>query len=124
MNQYLTDKYPLAQLWHFTGNTPRKPAQPRAGENVTLWFGTSPIQPSVEVFVVVETDRADDLDEPPRVVKAIRDHDRDNNSYWRCEIEPANAGDTVAYFAVACHEGRELVCGKQHWFLVCSGGGQ
>jgi hypothetical protein len=107
------------EIWHLTGNTPRQPDTPVAGEPVTLRFGVSAMQPHMQLCVVVENDRADALDAMPQIIKATRRLDSNGSSYWQCQIGPFEECDTVAYFAVGNWGGREIICGKQHWFRVC-----
>jgi hypothetical protein len=106
------------EIWHLTGTTPRRPAVPRSGEKVSLWFRVSPMRPDLHLCLVVENFRADGLDEMPGVVKATHFENRNACGYWRCHIGPFREGDTVAYFVTGHWGGREIICGKQHWFRV------
>lgn len=101
-----------------TDNTPRSPVTPRAGRTVTLWFGSSPVMPGLDLFVVVENAGAPDGEELPRIEKAVLDHHENDNSYWRCLIGPFAADQTIAYFPVANWRNDEVVCGKQYGFQV------
>jgi hypothetical protein len=121
MNAHTQDGLAQVKLWHLTQNTPRTPAEPRAGETVTLWFGTSPVLPGLDVFVVLEKAGADRLEELPLVERAVLDHSKEGHSFWRCEVGPFPAGRTIAYFAVGNWWNRELACGEQHWFRVAHG---
>jgi hypothetical protein len=117
-NAYFAASHGTVEVRHLTGNTPRQPIAPHAGEKVTLCFATCPALPELDLYVVIENDRADDLDEMPRVVKATWKHNSDGSSYWQCEIGPFEEGDTVAYFTVGNRGGHETICGQQHWFRV------
>jgi hypothetical protein len=117
-NVYFAASHGSVEVWHLTGNTPRQPVDPHAGEKVALWFATTPVTPGLDLYIVIENNRADDLDEMPRVVKATWKHDNNGSSYWRGDIGPFEQGDTVAYFTVGNRDGRETICGHDHWFRV------
>jgi hypothetical protein len=85
-------------LWHNTGDASRIPENVRTGDDVILWVGTHPIEPSQSVWIHLTLRKTDG-----RVIKAMlpaswhSNNDQRNNSYWTTEIGSFDSGDQVEY---------------------------
>ena len=83
-------------VWHLTDDTPRRPRRVSPGDAVLLEIGTWPIEPGQAVWVELERVAPDGTATHARV-DAEWIENRGANSYWRAELPPFAAGETVHY---------------------------
>ena len=83
-------------VWHLTDDAPRRPRRVSPGDDVLLEIGTWPIEPGQAVWVELErTAPAGTLTHARLDAEWVEN--RGPNSYWRAELPPFAAGETVRY---------------------------
>jgi hypothetical protein len=85
-------------VWHNTPDALRIPDVVRAGDHVSLWIGTWPIEPGQSVLVDLKILKAtgEEILEQ-RQAEWHSNHEPRNNSYWVAHLGSFEAGDTIQY---------------------------
>ncbi len=106
-------------IWHNTPDAARIPEAPLAGERISVWIGTYPIEPGQSVWVELIVRKADSSEVTNTQPASWHSNDEPrHNSYWVAHIGPFESRDRVQYFVRGKIGDQEVVDANKYEFEV------
>ena len=106
-------------IWHNTPDASRIPQVAVAGERISLWIGTYPIEPGQSVWVEVTVRKQDGSELASKQSATWHSNDEPrHNSYWVAHVGPFESLDRVEYSVCGRIGDQEVADSNKYEFEV------